>query len=271
MNIVFDIGGTKMRVARARGREVGDIQKVPTPRDPQEGLAMLIKLIRAEAGSEKIAAIAGCIAGSVNEEGVISDARNLPTWEGMNLMRELSQEFHAPVRVVNDAGAAGLGEAVVGGGVGGSTVVYVTVSTGVGGARIVDGRIDAAGGIGHTRVGDSDLEDSVSGTAVRKKFGIEPKDLSSIEVRNKLADILAEGLVLIAKQWTPDTIVLGGSMIVGVNPIPLERTAEALAKLLPGDPVQPAVKMAQLRDDGGLHGAAIIAEGVVHGRPGEIR
>lgn len=262
LHIVFDIGGTKIRVAKAGESTISNIQKIATPSDSNEGIAKLIELIKKGARGEEVQALAGCIAGSVNEKGEISDARNLHTWEGTNIVQSLSDAFGVPVRVVNDAAAAGLGEAHGGAGKGASVLVYVTVSTGVGGARIVNGSIDAAGGIGHIRIGDSDLESLVSGTAVKKKFGIEPKDLESPEERNKLADILAEGLSILVEKWSPDTIVLGGSMIVGVNPIPLERTAESLAKRLVMYPKPPVVKMAELGDNGGLEGARILAQGL---------
>ncbi|MEK7509667.1 MAG: ROK family protein [Patescibacteria group bacterium] len=267
MNIVFDIGGTKMRVAAARGDELGEVQIAPTPHEPGDGIAQLQELARAVAAESGIEAVAGCIAGSVNEKGEIFDARNLQEWEGVNIVDELSDAFGVRVPVVHDAAAAGLGEAHVGAGKGASVLVYVTVSTGVGGARIVNGKIDAAGGIGHTNVGESDLESLVSGTAVTRKFGIHPKDLESLEERNKLADLLAEGLAVLVEKWSPDTIVLGGSMIVGVNPIPLARTAESLAKRLTMHPKPPIIKMAQLGDNGGLHGAAILAQEILPALP----
>lgn len=259
MNIVFDIGGTKMRIAAAEGETLGQIRKVPTPQDPHEGINILMRIAREIAGNETIGAFAGCVSGSVNEAGEISDARNLPSWKGMNIVQVLRDAAGVPVHIVNDAALAGFGEARAGAGRGAAVVMYITVSTGVGGARIADGKIDASGGIGHTPLRGSDLESLVSGTAVKKKFGIEPKDLESLEERNKLADILAEGLAIIAQKWTPDTIVLGGSMIVGINPIPIARTEETLRSMLTHYPKVPVLKMAQLGDNGGLIGAAILA------------
>jgi predicted NBD/HSP70 family sugar kinase len=259
MNIVFDIGGTNMRVAGTRGTELTTIRKVPTPQDPQEGAATFASLAHEIAGGESIESITGCMAGSIDEAGVLSDARNLHRWEGTNIIQAFSAPFSVPIRIVNDAALAGIGEGSVGAGQGAAILAYVTVSTGVGGARIVEGNIDAAGGVGRIQVHGADLESFISGTAVRKKFGIEPKDLESLDERNKLADILAEGLCILIGQWTPDTIVLGGSMIVGTNPIPVERVLESLKKTLDASHKLPIVKMAQLGDNGGLQGAAILA------------
>ena len=256
MNIVFDIGGTNMRVASAEGTTLGEIRKVPTSKGPDEGIAEFVTLAKELSKGAVIHTIAGCVAGNVSNGGVISDARNLGAWQGMNIKHALSTALGAPVFVFNDAALAGVGEAHIGAGRGSRIVVYITVSTGVGGARIVEGQIDISGGVGHTSVRGTNLEDLVSGTAVKKKFGIEPKELVSIDERTILADVLAEGLVEITKKWTPDTIVLGGSMIVGVNPIPIDRVQKTLASLIP-DP--PNVKMAELKDNGGLIGAAILA------------
>ncbi len=254
MYIVTDIGGTNMRVATVLGDSLDTIKKIPTPKEPSEGITTFIALARECAGGEEITAVAGCVAGSVSDEGVISDARNLRAWEGTNIVREFSGALGVSVRVVNDAALAGLGEAYAGAGRGATALAYITVSTGVGGGWIRGGKIVAAGGIAGIKINGVDLEDIVSGTAVTKKFGIHPKDLNSLEERNKLADTLAEGLGVVMERWPSDTIVLGGSMIVGVNPIPIPRVQESLSKLLSKYPKPPVIKMAELGDNGGLRG-----------------
>lgn len=253
MFIVGDIGGTNMRVAAATD-SLGGIRKVPTPKDPGEGIATFVELARACAGTATIEAVAVCVAGTVSEAGVLSGARNLRAWEGTNLVEELSQALQVPTRVLNDAAIAGLGEAYAGAGKGVSTLVYVTVSTGVGGGWIVGGKIAAADGIADIKIKGVDLENLVSGTAVTKKFGIPAKDLDSLEERNLLADLLAEGLQTVLLRWPSELIVLGGSMIVGVNPIPLSRVQASLATLLPKGEKPPVIKMAELGDSGGLWG-----------------
>ena len=256
--VVFDIGGTNTRIATATKDALGEIKKVPTLQNPDEGLKVIHDFALELAGEAQITAVAGCVAGNITEEGVIDDARNLRSWEGTNIVQKVSDMFGIPATIANDAGVVGLGEAFVGAGKGASALVYVTVSTGVGGARIVDGNIDAAGGVGWIKVNGTDLESQISGTAIKKKFDIHPKDLDSLEERNKLADILAEGLAILIEKWTPDTIVLGGSMIVGVNPIPMDRTLESLSKTVAQEKM-PTLKMATLGDSGGLEGARILA------------
>ncbi len=260
MYIVADIGGTNMRVAGVTGDSFGEVRKVPTPHDPVEGIATFVTLARECAGGENITGIAGCIAADkITDTGEVSGARNLRAWEGRNIMRELSEVLGISVRLVNDAALAGLGEATAGAARGVASSIYVTVSTGVGGGWIVDGKIAASGGVSTIQVKGANLEDLVSGTAVTKKFGIHPKDLDSLAERNILADLLAEGLRVVVEKWPSERIVLGGSMIVGVNPIPIVRVQESLNKLLPKAPV---IKMAELGDNGGLWGGLALLKQV---------
>lgn len=261
MNIVCDIGGTKMRVASVVGEVVGDTKKIPTPQNPKEAISQLTAMAREVAAGGAIKRVAVSIRGILFDGAFWKDAM-LPAWEGLQLQDELQLALGAPVVVRNDAAVIGLGENHAGAGMGSKIMAYITVSTGVGGARIVDGNIDRytyGFEVGRQIIGDFMLEELISGTAVRKKFGIEPKDLDSIEERNTLADILALGLYNTVMHWSPDTIVIGGSMIIGTNPIPLDRVRESLAARLNMFPKPPIIAMAKLGDDGGLVGSAILA------------
>lgn len=256
MRIVFDIGGTNMRVAGATPEALGEVKKISTPQDPQEAIAELVRFAKASAGSETIEAAVGGIRGGV-VEGVYQRDKVLTKWQGVHLVDEISKALGVQAYIVHDTALVGLGEAHYGAGRGSKICAYITVSTGVGGDRIIDGRIDRTTynpEIGRQIVEGAELEDLVSGTAVQKKFGVHPKDLDSLEQREKLADILALGLYNTCLHWTPDTIVLGGSMIVGKNPIPLERVQKSLAERLTMYPTVPEIRMAELGDNGGLHG-----------------
>ena len=247
--MVFDIGGTSMRAAAVEGEVLGEIRKVSTPQEPKEGLATLFSIIREFDGS--ITAITGDFAGRVRN-GIIDQATNLPRWNGVHIEEEISNEFRVPTHVVNDAILVGFGEKNRGAGRGFSDVAYLTVSTGVGGAliRVPDLANSPLLGSEFPELKPR-LESQISGTAVTKKFGVHPKELHSLDERNKLADILADGIVEISAVWKPDVFVLGGSMIVGTNPIPLERVEERLRTR----GVSLPVKMAELGDIGGLYGA----------------
>ena len=246
-----------MRVALISEDGIGDVRKIPTPRDPKEAIAKLAELARDAAAGKAITAAAGGIRGRVISDIFLKD-KVLTEWEGTNIAAEISGALNAPVKIMHDTALIGLGEVHYGAGRDSKICAYVTVSTGVGGDRIVDGHIGRSTynpEIGRQLIDGIELEDLVSGTAVQKKFGMHPKELESLEERNKLADILAIGLYNTVVHWSPDTIVLGGSMIVGINPIPLPRVEEALTRRLTMYPTVPAIKMAELGDVGGLHGA----------------
>lgn len=257
MYILADIGGTNMRIAAATTDSLGEIKKIPTPKNPKEAMTAFVRLARELAGESTVTAVAVGVRWFVVDGVFLPGDGPLDTWGGLDLRTELSKALAVPVTIIHDTAAVGLGEVHTGAGRGSSICAYVTVSTGVGGDRIVDGRIDRSTyntEIGRQLVNGEMLEDLVSGSAVSKKFGIQPKDLSSLDERNKLADTLAVGLYNTVMHWSPDTIVLGGSMIVGVNPIPIPRTQESLNKLLVKYPKPPVIKMAELGDNGGLWG-----------------
>jgi glucokinase len=73
--------------------------------------------------------------------GIIMEAPNLPGWDNFPLAGRLGAHFGCPVMVGNDANLAALGEWRHGAGRGRSHVVYLTISTGIGGGVIIDGRL----------------------------------------------------------------------------------------------------------------------------------
>lgn len=259
VGIVFDIGGTNTRVARVLGDTLAEVRKERTPSSPEDGVALVAHLADEAAAGASSTAV-GCIAG-VLDGGTVFRSPNLPGWDGFPLRDALARALGGSVDLRNDAVLVGLGEARYGAGIGSRIMGYVTVSTGVGGARIVDGLPDEATygtEIGHQLVGGIELEALVSGTAVRRRYGIEPRELTDNAVRESLADTLAEALHDTVLHWSPDTLVLGGSMMVGENPIPLDRVRETLGRLLSIYPKDPAVLLASLGDRGGLWGGVAL-------------
>jgi len=190
-------------------------------------------------------------------------------WRGLPIKKRLEEAVGAPVYLENDSAMVGLGEAVYGAGIGDEIVAYITVSTGVGGARIVNGKIDEASiGFepGHQII-DADktlcldcagntLEEYISGGAVEKRFNKKPYEIEDEHLwREELPKFLAYGLNNIIVNWSPDSVILGGSMIVGDPAISIPKTAQYLREILKVFPKIPIIKMAKLNDIGGLHGA----------------
>jgi len=172
------------------------------------------------------------------------------------------------VLVQNDASMSSLGDALLGAGRGFNIMAYITIGTGVGGARIVDGKIDRTSiGFepGHQivdidqtvfpKAGGKMLEDYISGAAVYKIFGKKPKEIKDPVFWDGIAKILAYGLANNTVHWSPDVIVLGGSMINGDPAIPIDATVKYLHEVLKIYPTLPVIKKSELGDQGGLYGA----------------
>jgi glucokinase len=89
--------------------------------------------------------------------GIILSTPNLPGWDNIPLADEISQYMHCPVVVNNDANLAALGEWKYGAGRGVNDLIYLTISTGIGGGVISQGQMllgahGLAGELGHMRV-----------------------------------------------------------------------------------------------------------------------
>jgi len=264
VGIVFDIGGTKTRVGKVVAGHLEKAETYRTPRSPKEGMEKLAEAAKTLLGSDPVSAIAGGAPGTV-ENGVLVRAHNLPKWAGTDIADELGRAFPgAPATLMNDTEMAALGEYHFGAGKGERDMLYVTVSTGVGGAHVVDGDIDKGrynAEIGHQIVGRGELEDQISGTAVEKRYGKPSKEIDDPIILNELADTLAKGLYDNVLHWSPETIVLGGAMIVGQNAIPLDRVETTLTKMLKEYyPSAPRIKKAMLGDHGGLYGGVAYLE-----------
>jgi predicted NBD/HSP70 family sugar kinase len=249
-SILFDIGATKIRVAYSADGEIFEKPKVfETPKNYDEGISLFIKSARECANGREIKSISGGM------------SRSISGWTYEKFRNDLVDKFGAHVYTENDAAIVGLGEATWGAGRGSKIVAYITVSTGVGGVRIVDGKIDerSIGFEPGKQIIDIDtnktLEDMISGKALERKTGKHPKEITDPAVWIEHAKILAIGLNNIIVEWSPDCIVLGGSMITGDPAIPLDKTEEYLKEILKIFPKLPAIKVAELGDFGGLYGA----------------
>lgn len=106
----------------------------------------------------RLAAIGVSFGGPVDaRKGLVRLSHHVPGWKDVPLAALLAEEFAAPVAVDNDANVAALGEWRYGAGQGCDSVLYVTVSTGIGGGWVLDGRIwsgadGMAGELGHVVV-----------------------------------------------------------------------------------------------------------------------
>lgn len=191
--IAVDIGGTQLRVAVY---PVHGITPIIQKRIPTVGLGTaverLIGLIEdLWPRDNEVLAISAGAPGQVDpEEGVIIAAPNIAGWVDIHLKRELEDRFHVPAFLNNDANLAALGEWRFGAAQGHHNILYITISTGIGGGVILNdhlllGKHGLATEVGHVVINpdgpmcgcgkQGHLEAYASGTAIAHYFNDELK------------------------------------------------------------------------------------------------
>jgi glucokinase len=162
----IDIGGTK--IGFSLGDETGKIyrrlRRATQPSGSAEtDLRRLAEEARRLVGasgarSEQLAAVGVSVPGPFDPDaGLVLGPPNLPSWDRAPVREILAEELGCPVFLENDANAAALAEWRFGAGRGFSHLVYLTMSTGVGGGLILGGRVHrglsaGAGEVGHMLV-----------------------------------------------------------------------------------------------------------------------
>jgi len=259
--LAVDIGGTKLALGVAdleRFRASGRLERivkepVPSPGTPEEVIARSIECARElleEAGGG-LSAIGISIGGPLDHEsGTVINFPHLPGWRDILLRQILSSHLGAPALLDNDANLGALAEHRWGAGRGVKDMVYLTISTGIGGGVIVGGKLvhgvgSAAGEVGHVTVETGGprcacgnpgcLEMMASGTAIarRAREAVEESrsangraarllELASGDPRGITSEIVAraarEGDALATELWeeTAEYIAIGLGSIIHV-------------------------------------------------------
>ena len=158
-----DLGGTKIfsLAALPDGREAGSDRR-PTLADqgPQAVIGRIVDSVQAAlaaagATMADLAAVAVVSPGPVDQvRGLVRNPPNLPGWESVPVVQMLKDALGVRVILENDADAAALGEHTFGAGRGFRNMIFITVSSGIGGGILLDGRLyrgssGAAGEVGH--------------------------------------------------------------------------------------------------------------------------
>ena len=142
--LAIDIGGTQLRVAvyPPAGITPLVIQRTPT-RGLEEGvLDRLLALIDSVWPQEPVDAISVAAPGPVNPyTGIIFSTPNIPAWKNYPLAGLLSKRYKVPAFLGNDANLAAVGEWKFGAGQGHHDVLYLTLSTGIGGGVIINDKL----------------------------------------------------------------------------------------------------------------------------------
>ncbi len=219
MYITIDIGGTKTLIAVFN--ESGEIEeqiKFKTPVDYTEFSQELAKSVDSLTTKEFAACGLAAPAKIDRTHGVAIAFGNLD-WTDVPLQEIVEEIVKCPVVIENDANLAGLSEALR---VQDAyrKVLYITVSTGIGGVMVIDGKIDPNtqdAEIGHILLEhDGQLmrwQEFASGKAIVARTGMRASDIPvDSPLWYGVARNIAIGLIDVIATLTPDAIIVGGGV-----------------------------------------------------------
>lgn len=286
--IGIDIGGTQLRCA-IFDENNNILEKVKYSNERSEGpkknVDKLIEFINKSKEKYNFRGIGVGCPGPLNIRlGKILNPPNLSDWSNFEIVNYIEEKTNLKTLLNNDANVAGLSEAIYGAGKGYENVFYITISTGIGGASIINGEIVSgansnAGELYNMIINekvscrenllDGCVESQCSGTSLAKiaseVYGSDKnsKDLFDLYYKNdeKAVEIVDGFILNIAKMISnissvldPDVFVIGGSVAIN-NPDIITKIKEK-AKELVICPQYLRVELVQFDDDAGLIGAA---------------
>lgn len=219
MYVGIDIGGTKTLVAAIdKHGVIQERQKFPTPQKYETFLAMLKDVMASFENQDYRAGALAIPAAEIDRKhGIGKSFGNLP-WKNVAIQSDVEKLCECPLTIENDAKLGGLSEAMLLKGKY-NKVLYITVSTGIGIALIVDGIIDTNIGDGGGRTvllehnGKSvPWESFASGRAIVERYGKKAEDINDKATWKTISHYLAQGLIELIAITEPDVIVVGGSV-----------------------------------------------------------
>lgn len=289
-SIGIDIGGTNLRAAViSKEGEITDIFKVKNEVDKGApyNLDKLVTHIKNEWNKYEIEKIGVGAPGPLDlKVGKLLNPVNLKGWENFNIKEYLNEKLNLPVKVNNDANVAGLAESLVGSAKDCESVFYITVSTGVGGALILDKKIingahSQAAEIynmiinedkySHAGTNKGGLEGQCSGVNIariasdiygrtldtKEVFDLyESNDEKAVQVIEKWINNISIGIANIISVVDPEAVVIGGAVLI-YNTYLLPKIIEC-TKTKVADPAMVDIRIAQIGDNAGLIGAAML-------------
>ena len=275
--IGLDIGGTKIMVAAANSDgKILRRARTPTSTSLAEDLENINIMIGDVAANEKILGMGAAIGGPLDWESGIVSPLHQPDWRNVPLKTIMQEKWDCPFRVDVDTNVAAIGEYRWGGNQAGR-FLYLTLSTGMGGGFLSDGRIYRGQGGAHPEVGHQSipfrcsnpaavqcecgapdcLEALVSGNGIHRIYGRSAETLSQ-EEWDEVAYNLGQGLRNMATFYAPDLIRIGGGVALGGGKRFIQAAKAVMEKHLKLVPI-PQVELSDLGYDTALRGAIAMA------------
>jgi glucokinase len=275
--IGLDIGGTKIMVAAAdRAGKILQRTRTDTSTSLEADLANINSMIAEVAADEEIMGMGAAIGGPLDwEKGIVSPLHQ-PAWRKVPLKAIMEEKWGCSFHVDVDTNVAAVGE-YRWGEVSAGRFLYLTVSTGMGGGFLIDGKIyrgkeGAHPEVGHQSIhfrtsnpsavqcecGASDcLEALVSGNGIRRIYGRSAETLS-LEEWEEVAYNLGQGLRNMTTFYAPDVISIGGGVALGGGEKFIQAAREVMQEHLKLVPA-PQVALSRLGYDTALRGAIAMA------------
>jgi predicted NBD/HSP70 family sugar kinase len=273
----LDIGGTKIMVAAAdREGNILRRARADTSTSLETDLVNINRMIAEVGGEDEIIGMGAAIGGPLDwEQGIVSPLHQ-PAWRNVPLKAMMESKWGCAFRVDVDTNVAAVGE-YRWGGILAKRLLYLTLSTGMGGGFLVDGQIYRGQDGSHPEVGHQSvnfrssnlravececgapdcLEALVSGNGIRRIYGKSAESLNPDEWE-EVAYNLGQGLRNMAALYAPDLIRIGGGVAVGGGEKFIQaakRVMEEHLKLVPA----PQVELSRLGYDTALRGAIAVA------------
>jgi len=293
----IDLGGTELRAAAMdESAQVLRHARLPTAADagPAAIVEQMARLVdEVSSGLVPVGIGIGSPGPLDAASGTVIHAPMLRGWRDVPLARLVTERTGLPTFLENDANAAALAEWRLGAARGLRHVVYVTVSTGIGGGIIVDGRLlhghrSLAGEIGHMIVTEDPVpcacggfgcwETLASGSALGRRAeaaGLQtdgPMTARLVAERAAAGDetaqrLMAEearylgiGFANLLHLYAPEMIVVGGGVSAALPMMTEEITRTVAARAMPAYRNVP-IRAAALGTQAGVIGAALLVCG----------
>jgi predicted NBD/HSP70 family sugar kinase len=220
MNLAIDVGGTKTLLAVfSEAGEVIAKQKIPTNHDYSKFLQSIKQVLSIDFKDHQFTHCCCAVPGTIDFDNGIALAFGNEDWRNIPIQKDLQNLLpNLKVLIHNDAKLAALSEAKLLGGKY-TKVLYLTISTGIGGGFIQNGKIDPdfenfePGQMVFENAGQTkQWENFASGRALHAKYGKLASEIKDPNIWREYANSLANGFENLIATIKPDVIVVGGGV-----------------------------------------------------------